>query len=190
LTAVGTLYQIDHRLFEWINHKLAGPVPDAVFPLLREKLFWVPLYVFVVAYVLYNRTSRQAVRFLLFLVLTVALADTLSSKLIKPLVGRLRPCHSLSEVDVRLLVHCGSGFSFPSSHAANHFAVAVFLIFSGLVERRVWKLLLLVWAAAISIAQVYVGVHYPLDVIGGAWLGISVGLLTARLYQGIHRAGS
>ena len=84
---------------------------------------------------------------------------------------------------VKLLVPCGSGYSFPSSHATNHFAAAVFIIFTFVEKRRWLKWSLLAWATSIAFGQVYVGVHYPLDVICGGILGSGIGWLGAFLFE-------
>ena len=82
---------------------------------------------------------------------------------------------------MHLLVSCGGGLSFVSSHAANHFGLAVFLSVV-LGKRFPWVVpILIFWAAVISIAQVYVGVHYPIDITGGALLGICFGYVAGRL---------
>jgi len=113
----------------------------------------------------------------LFAVATVGMADVVSSKLVKPAVQRVRPCNDVGlKFEVRELVHCGGGYSFTSSHATNHFAIATFLylVLGGL--RKKWiRWALLAWAASIAYGQVYVGVHYPLDVITGAVLGSLIG---------------
>jgi undecaprenyl-diphosphatase len=83
-----------------------------------------------------------------------------------------------------LLDGCGAGFSFTSSHATNHFALATFLslTFRQWMSRYTW--VLFVWATSIAYAQVYAGVHYPLDIVGGAALGSGIGYLTGKFYQG------
>jgi undecaprenyl-diphosphatase len=84
---------------------------------------------------------------------------------------------------MRLLVQCGSGYSFPSTHATNHFAFALFMI-GTLAQRYRWIVApLIIWAAAIAYAQVYVGVHYPFDVLCGALLGSSIGIFVARVFR-------
>jgi undecaprenyl-diphosphatase len=84
---------------------------------------------------------------------------------------------------VHIIVPCGSGYSFPSAHATNHFALAVF---SALTMKRlvknIWPIAI-TWAALVAYAQVYVGVHFPLDVFCGALLGTAVGMITSRLYH-------
>jgi membrane-associated phospholipid phosphatase len=103
---------------------------------------------------------------------------------IKPTIQRVRPCNQVDmQKTVVLRVHCGGGYSFTSSHATNHFALAVFLIFAiGRHFRRI-AIPLLLWAASIAYGQVYVGVHFPLDILGGALLGTMIGGFIGILYR-------
>jgi len=108
------------------------------------------------------------------------LASDQSSNLIKHFVHRLRPC---AVGEARLLVaHCSDTFSFTSNHAANHFAIAVFL---SLVFRQIrwFPFVLVLWAAFISLSQVYVGLHYPADIAGGALLGSLAGYLAFLIFK-------
>jgi undecaprenyl-diphosphatase len=112
-------------------------------------------------------------------VLAIIISDQ-SSGLIKHLVHRLRPC---AVGEARLLVaHCSDTFSFTSNHAANHFAIAVFL---SLVFRHIKWLppILLIWASFIALSQVYVGLHYPADIAGGALLGSAIGYITFLIFN-------
>lgn len=176
-----SLLHIDRELFFWINNDLHTPMGDMIFPWFREKLFWTPLYVLLAGFLLY-RYKIRGLWVMLLAVLVIILCDQISSSVIKPLVGRLRPCNNPSIQDqVKLLVHCGSGKSFTSSHATNHFGIAVFL---GTILWRDYKgflIALLPWAALVSISQVYVGVHYPVDITGGALLGSGIGILVYLL---------
>jgi len=108
--------------------------------------------------------------------LCFAAADFSSSQILKKQVQRLRPCNDPAlAAQVQLRVPCGSGYSFTSSHAANHFAVALFLIgVFGDLNRWIRPSLLL-WAGSIALSQVYVGVHYPGDVLCGGLLGSLIG---------------
>ncbi len=181
---IHTLLTWDATLFHFINAGLANPVFDVLLPLCREKWVWAPLYLFVAVFSFLHFGNR-AWFVLLGLVAVVAISDGTSSQLLKKNVRRLRPCNDpamIESVQLRL-PSCGSGYSFTSSHAANHFGIALFL--SGLFGnlRRWIRPAALVWASLIAISQVYVGVHYPGDVLGGAILGMGVGWLVARLVR-------
>lgn len=175
-----TIQQIDVRIFQWVNSGLSNPVFDAVLPWCREKWFWMPAYWFVASFSLINFGKKGWV-IILGMVLAAGLADYTSSSIIKKNVQRLRPCNDLERVEnITLRAPCGSGYSFTSSHAANHFAVAVFLIgFMGDIARWV-KPVALSWAALIAFSQVYVGVHYPADVTIGGLLGAFIGWLVVN----------
>ncbi len=164
----------DKWAFHAINGVWQSPALDSFIPWIRNKYVWAPLYLFLIAFFLHNY-KRQGALVLLYLGVTVLFCDQISSDIIKPLVQRLRPClDPVMKEQVRLLVGCGGPYSFTSSHAANHFGVAVFL---GVLLRK-WKLVLpvaLLWALMVCYAQVYVGVHYPLDIAGGGLLGSAVG---------------
>ena len=147
----------------------------------RDKLFWTPLYLFTAAVLLLN-FGRKGFLALLFIVATVGISDTVASKIIKPLVQRERPCRHAVEKNDKQIVVCGSGYSFPSAHATNHFAMAFMLSFIFRRRQKRWSYLLFAWAASIALAQVYVGVHYPLDIFCGAILGCFLAFLMSRLY--------
>lgn len=168
------LLQQDEWLFRLINGQWHNPFLDAVLPLLRDKYFWIPGYVLFAIWLVWHYRF-EALWIVLGLVVTIGLSDTVSHRLIKKSVQRERPCRQLPTTEVRLLVNCGSGYSFTSNHAANHFALAVFIL--GLWGRRarLWRWLLLLWAGSIAYAQIYVGVHFPLDVLAGALLGSIIG---------------
>ena len=120
------------------------------------------------------KVGKKGFSVLLFLGLTVAGSDLTSSFLIKESVERIRPCNDNGfKKNVFLRAPCGSGYSFTSSHAANHFAVATFLILVFGQRLKKWRFLLLFWAISIGFAQIYVGVHYPLDVLCGFAFGAS-----------------
>jgi len=182
-----TILHWDAALFHFINNSLGNPVFDAILPWFREKWFWTPLYLFVGAFSVINFKTKGWM-IVLGLVLSAGLADFTSSSLVKKNVQRVRPCNDLEMADeLRLRVPCGSGYSFTSSHAANHFAVAVFLIgmFGGIF--RWLRPLALIWAGLIAFSQVYVGVHYPFDVVCGGFLGAAIGWWTAISIKKLDR---
>jgi undecaprenyl-diphosphatase len=175
------LIQFDQNLFFTINHGLSNSFFDWLMPALRNRFFWTPLYLFIIIFSIRNY-GKQGWIMILFLGLTFGCTDFISSSLIKPTVQRLRPCNDPEiKSDVKNLIDCGSGYSFPSSHASNHFGLAVFLIVMFFSK---WKLILpigLLWAASISFAQVYVGVHYPVDILAGAILGGMIGFSMGKI---------
>ncbi len=182
-----SILQLDREWFVAINSGMANSVLDVVMPFLRNKYTWIPLYAAVAAWFLY-RYKMQGLWFVAFTLVTFALCDQISSSLIKPLVERLRPCREpLLEGQVRLLVHCGGGFSFTSSHAANHFGFAI-IVGACLYNALKWPLYALLFIAAlVSVAQVYVGVHYPIDIMAGAILGSVIGITVWLIGNQIKR---
>jgi len=177
------IIQWDIATLEWIHSHLHNDFLNRVMPLFRNKLFWIPLYIFLVAFTLMNFRSRGWVWILLF-IFTVGVCDQVSSKGIKYSLKRLRPCHTeIVQDNIDLLIPCGGLYSFTSSHATNHFGMAVFIILTlGRVFRRIrWPFFL--WACLVSFAQVYVGVHYPLDIICGGILGSIIGGLVAWYFN-------
>ncbi|MFA6260851.1 MAG: phosphatase PAP2 family protein [Bacteroidia bacterium] len=172
---IDTLLDIDREWFLAINQQAQNGFLDLICPFIRTQSNWYLAYA-VIIYFLFTHYKKKAWWLLLVAVGTILLTDQVSSTLIKNAVQRLRPCNDPDLRDqIRLLVHCGSGYSFVSAHASNHFAVALFFggVF-GLTHRWVWPLGL-VWAASIGFSQIYVGVHYPFDVICGSLLGIFTG---------------
>ena len=178
-----SIIDIDQRLFHFIHQDLANNFFDFIMPWIREKTTWIPLYL-ILLFILIKKFRRQVWLPLVCILLSVVLADQISSHLIKPWIQRIRPCNEPEIVNwIRNVVHCGSGYSFTSSHATNHFAIAVVVLFI-LRKWSKWVVpVALIWATSIAFAQVYVGVHYPLDVIGGAILGSLIGLFFFYLFR-------
>ncbi len=177
------LLQLDTEWFRLLNGQWHQPWLDNIMPFWRHKLFWAPLYLLLLGIVVIN-FPRKAIWFILAVALTIGLADFGSSQLIKKSVQRLRPCNDPAlQSEVHLLVRCGSGYSFTSSHATNHFALATFFALTFGRRWRWARWLFYLWAGSIAYGQVYVGVHYPLDIIGGALLGISIGWTVGLIYS-------
>ena len=121
--------------------------------------------------------------------MTAIISDLTSSSLIKHLVFRLRPCHNPAIADnIRVLAsYCPVSSSFTSSHACNHFALATF-IYITLHKTSRWWVAIFAWAFSIAYSQVYVGVHYPMDIFCGALIGSLIGDGTSRIFH--HQFGS
>jgi undecaprenyl-diphosphatase len=176
--------QWDRSLFLAINGELVTPFFDAVLPYFRDSVFWAPLYTFIGGFILLNWGKKGAWWALCFIA-TVAIADLLGTYGFKETIQRLRPCNEPTLRDsVRLVIKsCPGGYSFLSNHAANHFGLATFMMLTFRHIFKGWAYVAFVWAALISFAQVYVGVHYPLDILAGAVLGVMAGYLTASVYH-------
>jgi undecaprenyl-diphosphatase len=184
LSFLQKLEQWDHWLFIQINNHQSNPFFDSIMPYLRNSFYWAPLYLFLLMFATLNFKGRGWWWVLLFLC-TVSLTDITSSRIIKEAVERLRPCQDPDFFEnIRLLVNqCSGGYSFTSSHAANHFGMAAFFFITSRQLIKNWALLAFFWAAAISYAQVYVGVHYPFDVLGGALVGVFFGLVMGVFFN-------
>lgn len=177
------LTQLDQNLFFAINHGLSNDFFDWIMPVIRNRYFWVPIYVFMIIFFIRN-FGKTGLKILFFMVLTFAISDFSVSSIIKPSIKRLRPCND-PEINavVTARIACGSGYSMPSSHASNHFSLSLYLI---LVFYKRWKWILplaLLWAVSIGFAQIYVGVHYPFDILVGAVLGCIIACITAALFK-------
>ena len=177
------LLQLDRHLFYWINHDLTNPFFDALMPWLRTPKNWIPLYILIIAFCLW-KFKKQGIVIIVFIALSAGFADFTSASIIKPLVARNRPCRDVvsGSTDIER-VSCGPGYSFPSTHATDHFAMAVFMI---LIFYKRWHWIWfwgILWAGLISFAQVYVGVHYPIDVTCGAIYGALVGWMFATIFR-------
>ncbi|MFZ1705058.1 MAG: phosphatase PAP2 family protein [Saprospiraceae bacterium] len=173
--------ELDQIIFYWVNNDWSNPVFDVVMPFLRNKYVWIPLYTFLVAFFLFNY-GKKGYFLVLFAILTVGTADMTSNYGFKKNFKRIRPCNAELTMPVIERVPCGSGYSFTSNHAANHFALATFLVMIFGWKKRKLVILLLLWASSIAIAQVYVGLHYPFDIIGGGLLGAYIGWMYGRLF--------
>jgi len=176
--------------FEWftlINSQWSGGFLDWLLPLLRNKYFWIPLYLFIASFLLLNY-GRRGFWAIVFCAITFALSNTISAEIMKPAFKQDRPCQTEAlKGQIVVRVNCGPGKSFPSAHATNHMAMAVFL---GLIFWRKGRgamALLVIWALSIGYAQIYVGVHYPVDVLVGFLLGAVSGLLVAAVYNKLIR---
>ncbi|RFM26605.1 phosphatase PAP2 family protein [Deminuibacter soli] len=188
MEALQWLQNADKALFTTINHDWAITWLDPLMLLLREATTWIPLYLFIAFYT-WRKNPRLFWWFLLMSVVTFGITDFTTGTLLKPHIGRLRPCADPQmQGIIRSLIPCGGLYSMPSSHAANHFGLAMFWYS---VLRRAygirWRWLWF-WAFAIVYAQVYVGKHFPLDILAGAVTGMLAGWLTTFIFmRGIRK---
>lgn len=176
------LKQLDQEWFIAINGYHSA-FWDPVMVAFSDRKFWLPFYALLVVYFVY-RYRKQSILMFLVVALSLVAADGISARFIKPYFARLRPCHdaTLSET-INIVAGCGGRFGFLSSHAANTFAIAALFAFMLPRRYRYFKIFLFIWAAAISYSRIYLGVHFPGDVAGGALLGILLGWLFALVFK-------
>ncbi|MBC6699366.1 phosphatase PAP2 family protein [Hymenobacter puniceus] len=159
------------------------PTLDTLMVFFTERLVWFPAY-FVLLVMLAYLFGRRAWLLLPLLGASVALADGISSRLFKPYFARLRPCHDPDlSATLNLVNGCGGQFSFMSSHAANAFALTVFMALVLPRRFRVAKWLLLGWALVVSYSRLYLAAHFPSDVLAGALLGSLLAWGCATLFK-------
>jgi undecaprenyl-diphosphatase len=176
-----TLKSLDRKLFLLLNQH-HNPQMDNVMYWMSNEYIWIPFYAVILGLMIYY-FRKQSWLLILLISLLITSSDQLSGFL-KNTVKRLRPCHNpeISNL-VHTLNHCGGNFGFVSSHAANSFALATFitLLLSVKYEYLAW--LMFSWAVVVSYSRIYLGVHYPADVGGGALLGILLGWLFFKVYS-------
>ncbi|MFH1050937.1 MAG: phosphatase PAP2 family protein [bacterium] len=149
-------------------------------PFVTELKNWYIVYI-ILFFWLFWKGGKNGRIAALVLILTIVITDQINSMVLKELFGRPRPCVTLDNIN--LLVSCGAGKSFPSSHAANSFAAATILSFF----YRQYKFAYFTIALVISFSRVYVGVHYPADVIAGGLIGFLIALMIANIIKLYYR---
>lgn len=183
---MGFLQELDKNIFLFLNG-LHNGFFDQVMYCISEKVTWIPLYALLL-FLIFRRYRWMGLVILLLVVVQVTLSDQLSV-LMKNTFMRPRPCH---EPALEGLVHivrgyCGGKYGFVSSHAANTFALATFMTFL-LGDKLRWMLpLMFTYSGLNAYSRIYLGVHYPGDVIFGALLGVLIGMFVWLLWKWINR---
>lgn len=170
-----SIQHIDERILYLIHVTCGTAWQDSFIPFLRNPYFWSPVYLFLLLWMWRNH-GKQGLWWCVFFIVTFAFCDFISASMFKPFVHRLRPCNNdYLSFSIRHLISCGSGFSFPSTHASNHFGFAAFMILT--LKNRYKRVIPLAisWALLVCYAQLYVCVHYPSDILSGALLGTLIG---------------
>ena len=186
---IDSLSKLDQKLFlflntwhfNWLN-------PIMIF--LSGQIIWIPFLFLIMAFAFKRLEKNSFYLFLLFLILAVVVSDVTSSYIIKNLVQRLRPCKmiELKELINQFGQKCGGRYGFVSSHAANSFCVISFSLSCLKMSSRKYHLLWIL-PILVSFSRIYLGVHFPGDLAGGALVGIFWGLLMAYFYKNLDLRG-
>ncbi len=179
------LEALDRQLLLFING-CHSPLWDHIMWFISGKLSWAPLYLTLLFFA-FRKYTRHWWLLVLTIALAITLADQISSSVLKDGIQRYRPSHNL---ELQGLLHHvqnykGGQYGFVSSHAANSFAVA--MLFTLLLQKPWVGISLLLWASVVSYSRIYLGVHYPSDIIGGALLGIGAGYLAWFIFQWVQK---
>lgn len=179
--AVHSIVSADQELFLWLNG-FHTPWLDTVMYWITYKYTWIPLYILLIALTVRAEGWKKGGFIVIAVVLAVAAADKVTSGFMKPYFLRLRPCHDPSiQVVMHHVTDCGGMYGFASSHASTSFALAI--AWFSLLRRKIPQMaFLFLWAAVYAYSRIYVGVHYPLDILVGALVGLLVGYSFVQLY--------
>jgi len=173
--------QLDIQLFLRLN-SIHNDYFDPIMAWISGRNSWFPMYAIIIGTLIWRYKTRS-IGMLLVIVFSVIISDQVCSSILKPLIHRLRPCHEPSIQNmVHIVGNCGGQFGFCSSHAANTFALATCLFF--LIGKEFPRVLYFyIWAIIISYSRIYVGVHYPLDVLSGAGIGVLSALSCYKIHH-------
>jgi undecaprenyl-diphosphatase len=184
-----TIQSLDTQLLLFINHDLANAVFDILMPALslRGYLLVIP-FLLAMLLISANKTNQEGRTFLATAVWTIVIAFCSwhlagwAEDALKVATARERPCRAIEHI--RLILPCPKSFSMPSGHAITSSAVAAPLFYlTRAYIAMIWRLYPLVLASLIAFSRLYLGVHYPTDVLAGAFLGVFIGLALSMLYQ-------
>jgi len=178
-----TIISWDRALFLELNG-LHSPFFDFIMYWLSNRIIWVPMYLFLI-FLLIREYRRKTLYILVSVAILIVLTDQVSVYLFKEVFLRLRPCHDplLQGMVYTLNGECGGTYGFISSHATNTFGLVIFLFPFMRKFNKGLAWILIAWAALASYSRIYLGTHFPLDVLAGAMVGILLGIALRRFAQ-------
>jgi undecaprenyl-diphosphatase len=161
---------LDQHLFLLLNG-IGSPYLDSLMLFLSDKYVWIPLYLLIIVQLVFSRRAKFWIP-LAYLLIVFTLTDQATSSIMKPLFERLRPCHVIDHNVIVLLTSCGGKYGFASGHAANTMGLAMGLL---LIQGKNWLTIILIpWALLVGYSRIYIGVHYPGDVLAGFLVAVIV----------------
>ena len=173
---IDTIVEIDKQIMVFLNKTISNPIFDFIMPIITNQNFLVFFGLILIGYLAYFGGKRGRITIVLLLI-AAGFSDAICFQIIKPWVGRIRPSHEFYEY-INLLVSKGGKYSFPSNHAANSFVFATVL--SYFYDKN--RISLYILASTIAFSRVYVGVHYPLDIIFGSIIGYIISWIILSLW--------
>ena len=177
------ILELDRSAFLYLNG-IHNEFFDWMMYWASDRFIWIPLYIFL-GIMIITKWGKPGILYLASIAILILIVDQSITAIIKPFFGRLRPCHdALVAPSTYLVSGCGGIYSFFSGHAANTFAIATFI--DKTFNRPVSKLMYL-WAGVIAYSRIYLGVHYPLDILVGSIYGLLLGAFFYRLAQYSHQ---
>ena len=176
------IVQLDKELFLFLNG-LGTPSWDGFWMFVTNKLSSIPVYVILLALAYKQIGLRKTLVVVATVAILILVTDQLAN-FFKYGVQRLRPCYDNEVIDLMRLVKssCGGKFGYFSAHASNSFAIASFFTFLLRLNFKYIGFLLFFWAAIVAYSRIYIGVHFPLDVVTGIVIGLGMSWLFAKLY--------
>lgn len=182
---IEVLNSLDVSLFIWLN-SFHNELMDSVMQVITNRLTWIPFYLVLLVY-LYKNIEQQKLVTILTIIVSVGLADFVTSGLMKPFFMRLRPCHNPELLGlIHVAGRCGGKYGFASSHAANSFALFSALLFTFGWQNK-WVKFTLLWSLVVSYSRIYVGVHYPADIITGMAVGFLLAAMTSKIHLNFYK---
>lgn len=185
---IETLTSLDEQILLFFNGHHTAFMDEAM-ALITGKWIWIPFYLILIEMLFKKLRPKYALLTLLAVILAIVMTDQICASVIRPFVGRLRPCNPDNPIYGMITlvkeIHPG-GYSWPSCHAANTFALATLL--SCVMRSRKFTAMIFIWATIVSISRLYCGVHYPTDILCGAAFGSVIGYLSLEVVSRLYTA--